>query len=444
MIKLPPSDEVAENAMIGSLLIDNSVLNDFFEQWHLEWFHNSTASTVAKSIFSLALEGKDVDIVSVKNSLEENGKLESVGWMTWLVELTENCISYNWRTYSDIIQNLYKKRELIKEWQKFLNSCYWTDNMETAVEESFTKINWLLSEWASSATDMEANISLLQTYIENNTTKSLVWYSWWNEWLDSQTQWIRKGKTYRIGAPSGVGKTNLIYGTIKNLLEQGAKVLFISLENDIETTYVKFLSSVQNVNNIEIEKGNVKPDIEWLRKYKDKFILTDQLFELGDIKREVMRVKPDVVILDYIGLITIDWVRDDDKIYTPYSKQIKTFVQKNKHIAWIDLSNLNTSETEDEIRKFGKFNGSAALKNNTDFWLHMFHYKPYYEYREFAMEKGEKEAYEKFKNFKVVTFYISKNRLWPDLAEKEYGINFNEWINYLPISEEKKALWKSF
>tara|TARA_R110000737_G_scaffold132746_1_gene164311 strand:+ start:242 stop:379 length:138 start_codon:yes stop_codon:yes gene_type:complete len=45
----------------------------------LEWFHNSTASTVAKSIFSLALEGKDVDIVSVKNSLEENGKLESVG-----------------------------------------------------------------------------------------------------------------------------------------------------------------------------------------------------------------------------------------------------------------------------------------------------------------------------------------------------------------------------
>tara|TARA_R110000822_G_C15081313_1_gene469698 strand:+ start:503 stop:685 length:183 start_codon:yes stop_codon:yes gene_type:complete len=60
-------------------------------------------------------------------------------------------------------------------------------------------------------------------------------------------------------------------------------------------------------------------------------------------------------------------VRDDDKIYTPYSKQVKTFVQKNKNIAWIDLSNLTTSETEDEIRKHGKFNGSAALKNNTDF-----------------------------------------------------------------------------
>jgi len=63
-------------------------------------------------------------------------------------------------------------------------------------------------------------------------------------------------------------------------LEQGAKVLFISLENDIETTYSKFLSTVQGVNNISIEKGKVKPDVEWLRKYKDKFVLTDQLFEL--------------------------------------------------------------------------------------------------------------------------------------------------------------------
>tara|TARA_R110000822_G_scaffold221650_3_gene355221 strand:- start:1457 stop:1684 length:228 start_codon:yes stop_codon:yes gene_type:complete len=75
-------------------------------------------------MFNLTLQGKDVDIVSVNNDLEKSGKLESVGGMTRLVELTENCSSYNWRTYSDIIQNLYKKRELIKEGQKFLNSCY--------------------------------------------------------------------------------------------------------------------------------------------------------------------------------------------------------------------------------------------------------------------------------------------------------------------------------
>jgi hypothetical protein len=77
-------------------------------------------------------------------------------------------------------------------------------------------------------------------------------------------------------------------------------VLFVSLENNIETTYTKFLSTVQGVNPYQIEKGLVVPDTNYLRKYKDRFILTDKLFDINEIKREVLKVKPDVVILDYI------------------------------------------------------------------------------------------------------------------------------------------------
>jgi len=97
-----------------------------------------------------------------------------------------------------------------------------------------------------------------------------------------------------------VGKTNLVYQTIYSLLKQKAKVLFVSLENSVETTYVKFLSTVQEVNPYQIEKGLVQPNLSFLRDNKDNFILTDKLFELNDIKREVLKVKPDVVILDYI------------------------------------------------------------------------------------------------------------------------------------------------
>lgn len=434
-LKVPPNNEVVESAMIWALMIDSEIVEPFFQNWELEWFYDPIQKTIAKAIFALWLEWKDIDLISVQSELERTWKLEGIGWMIVLMEATENGICLNWRTYAEELHGLYKKRELIKECSRLLTSCYKEGDLSVSVENSFTKINSILGEGESSATNMEDNIKMLEAYIEANKGKDLIWWSWWNEWLDEQTLWIRKGKTYRIWSPSGVGKTNLVYWTIKSLLEQWAKVLFISLENDIETTYSKFLSSVQGVNNRDIEQWKVNPDTDWLRKYKDKFILTDQLFELDEIKREVLKVKPDVVLLDYIGLVTIDGVRDADKIYTPYAKKVKEFVQKNK-IAWIDLSNLNTGETEEEIRKHWKFNWSASLKNNTDFGLHIFHYKPFYEYKEFAES-------DKFNSLKVVTFYISKNRMWVDFVEKEYWIDFNKGINYVPIPEEKKELWKA-
>jgi hypothetical protein len=76
--------------------------------------------------------------------------------------------------------------------------------------------------------------------------------------------------------------------------------MFVSLENSIEATLIKLLSSVQKINPILIEKGTVKPDKEWLRKYSQSFVLTDQLFNIGEIKREILKTQPDVVILDYI------------------------------------------------------------------------------------------------------------------------------------------------
>ncbi len=445
-MKTRPESLETEQALIWALLVDGDIVEDFFNVWEIEWFNYPQTRSVAKAIFSICLEGEKVDIMSVNSHLEKGNKIESIGWITYLMEMMEVGNSFNWRTYSKTLHELYRKREIMKASELLMNSCSLEDiNLDVLIENSFSKINGVMNAWESLSTNMESNIALLEEYIEDNKWKDIIWWSWGNEWLDEQTLWVRKGKTYRIGAPSWVGKTNLIYGTIKSLLEQGAKVLFVSLENDIPTTYSKFLSTVQNVNNRCIEKGEVAPDIDWLRKYKDKFFLTDQTFELNEIKREVLRVKPDVVILDYIGLVTMSEVRDVDKIFTPYAKQVKEFVQKTK-VAWIDLSNLNTNETEDEIRKWGKFNGSAALKNNTDFWLHMFHYKPYYEYKEFAKEKGDmtREQIEKFNSFKVVSFLITKNRMGVDNIEKQYWINFDKGINYLPIPQDRLDLWNSF
>jgi hypothetical protein len=42
-----------------------------------------------------------------------------------------------------------------------------------------------------------------------------------------------------------------------------------------------------------------------MTRYRDKLYITDQIFDLDDIKREVLKVKPDIVLLDYIQLVEV-------------------------------------------------------------------------------------------------------------------------------------------
>lgn len=440
-IRIPPNDKATEEVLLWSLLIDNSIVEEFFVNWQLEWFYNYPE--IAEAVFYLAINNKDIDLVSVKTQLETNWTLAKIGWLSTLVELTEAVVSTSyWGTHSKKLEELYKKRELIKVWTALINWVDWDDYAEKAEKATFN-INKILSEWESQVTSTEDNITLLEEYINQNKNKWIIWYSWWNEWLDKYTLWIRKGKTYRIWAPSWVWKTNLLYWTVKSLLEGWAKVLVVSLENDIATTYAKFLSTVQGVNNRDIELGKIKADTDYLRKYKNQLFLTDQLFDLDVIFREIKKVKPDVIFLDYIWLVNIKWV-DDEKIFNIYAKRVKEFVQKNNYLAWIDLSNLNTWEGEDEIRKYKKFNGSASLRNNTDFWLWLFHYKPFYTFRTEANKIWESEKLKDLEKLAVVTFFIGKNRLWPDPAEKQFWINFDKGIVYEEIPKAKLDSWDSY
>jgi len=53
--------------------------------------------------------------------------------------------------------------------------------------------------------------------------------------------------------------------------------------------------------------------------------------------------------LDYIGLVQIKKVKEDDK-YTEYSKQVQEFVKQSR-VGWIDLSNLPKNQEDEESIK---------------------------------------------------------------------------------------------
>jgi hypothetical protein len=68
-----------------------------------------------------------------------------------------------------------------------------------------------------------------------------------------------------------------------------------------------------------------------------------------------MEIQPDVVILDYIGLISCKGVTEEAK-FTQYAIEVQRFV-KASQVGWIDLSNLPTNLQQSE-----------DIKNNPQFF----------------------------------------------------------------------------
>lgn len=156
-----------------------------------------------------------------------------------------------------------------------------------------------------------------------------------------------------MGAPSNLGKTQMLYNVINSLIAQGAKVAFFSLENDRDFTITNLMANYMGVNSHAIEKGTAHPDGDYLGKLKDKLYIIDDTYELSEIFAHCLSLKPDVVLLDYIGLVSIKKFAESE-VFTEYAKQVQRFVKKTQ-VGWLDLSNLPTDVDEDHMRTKGSF-----------------------------------------------------------------------------------------
>ena len=103
-------------------------------------------------------------------------------------------------------------------------------------------------------------------------------------------------------------------------------------------TMSNLVANAQRINSWDLESGKVNIDMREIEKMDQRLFIIDDTYELSEIFTKVLAIKPDVVILDYIGLVNIKKFAEDEK-YTEYSKRVQEFVKETR-VGWIDLSNL--------------------------------------------------------------------------------------------------------
>lgn len=167
--------------------------------------------------------------------------------------------------------------------------------------------------------------------------------------IDSRFNGLCRGRIYTIAARTGIGKSVFCLNVASNLISQGKRVLYFSTEMDITDKWARFMAIRTGIWSSHFNQGRFqdgemqKIQEEAGRLYEsDSFHVCDLSSpNISQIRSAVEKARPDVVILDYIGLF------DFGSRAANRTQEIGHFMKKVKHLgrqanaAIIVVSQLN-------------------------------------------------------------------------------------------------------
>jgi replicative DNA helicase len=109
-----PSDEFAERALLGSMLIDKRYTNEVFSDLSSEDFYSASNKKIASAISYLVNKGKHIDIITISEYLKRKKELKFVGGYDYINSLTDGIPqNLNISEYIKIVKDRSSLRKII-------------------------------------------------------------------------------------------------------------------------------------------------------------------------------------------------------------------------------------------------------------------------------------------------------------------------------------------
>lgn len=423
--------------------------NEDFSQLSTEDFYNHKYKIIVEGIIEMKKENIPIDMITLYEKVKWRG--------VTTIDITSfsegNSSVASLPQYISLLKWYRRKREQHKLATEMTEL---SDGSPTSLLHYADKLKELslIGEMRDDTVKMD-DVNLAYEQIMERMGKTIYGYSWGSQFsfLDNMTKWLLKKKIYRVGAPSGKGKTQFIYNVIPELLKQknpdgsDVKVAFFTLENTKEDTLTAIMCKANRINQFKLNKWEVEGNWQYLVDLKDRLFVIDNLYDLDDIFVKIAQIKPDVIVLDYISYVTIKKCTEEAK-YSEYARKVVPFA-KSQDIVWIDLSNLaNDTQTNEEIRFKPKFYWSSILVNNSDVNIMIMQNENFKKTKDNVIKdrvKYWKEAQDYFMTRNMIDMVITKNRWWPPWYETLYGINQDNGGIYQELSlDELDKLWAKY
>jgi replicative DNA helicase len=316
--RLPPSNVDAEQAVIGSLLLDRDALIKVTAWLRPDDFFRDSHRFVYEAMLELYGKNEPCDIVTVADELERRGQLVAVGGVAYVHSLaTVVPTSIHVEYYGRIVQRTSLKRRLISVAGRIAGIGY-DEGLD--VDDAFNQSEQLLLELIQRRIehDFVPIADVLSDYFENleailaNAGKLIGLPSGFAE-LDNKLGGFQKSDLIVLAARPGIGKTAFILNVADNIArETGKGVAIFNLEMSAEQLVQRMIACRAGVNLQHLRTGAL-PDWEHSRvvdaisKMSGLPIYFD---ESGDVSITELRSKARRLVAEQgISMIMVDYLQ---------------------------------------------------------------------------------------------------------------------------------------
>jgi len=401
---LPPNNIEAEEAVLGAILKQPSVMNKIVEMLSSEAFYLPAHRVIYGALKQLYDNNENIDIISVSENLNYSGKLESIGGRAYINDLLTNTVTtVNVKYYAKLIQEAAIKRSLISAGSEIVSCGYEKQVSVDEALESAEKLIFDISSQKSSSDMVHVKNIVMDTYqkIEYNyehkgelTGVPTSFYA-----LDEITNGLQKSDLIILAARPSMGKTALALNIAQNVaLKANVPVAIFSLEMSKQQLMQRMLCSEAEVDAQRLKTGDLQAkDFEKLANAMNAFsqapIYVDDTSgcTITDLRAKCRRLKMKeknlgLIVIDYLQLM--EGVGKEDRLQqiSAISRGLK-ILAKDLDVPVLALSQLSRAVEQRTGNKpqLSDLRDSGAIEQDAD--IVMFIYREdYYKQTEGAEE----------------------------------------------------------
>ncbi len=318
---LPHSAE-AERAILGAIILDNSLINQAIELLHPEDFYVRAHQFVFRAMIGLSERGSEINPILLGEELRREGALEQTGGIAFISELTYGLPHFtNVAAYAKMVSGKSTMRQLVKVANKVTSEALEEEDEPEIILDHAEQMIFALADARTrqgfSHVKPVADQLLEKVQEMGGRSAMLTGLTTGFSELDTMTSGLQPSDLIIVAARPSMGKTSLCLTLAQNAaIQTGAVVGVFSLEMSKESLVMRMLCSEGRVDAHRFRSGYLSRD-EWARLAGALGTLADTKIFIDDtpgISVLEMRAKArrlaseqkrlDLIVVDYMQLMS--------------------------------------------------------------------------------------------------------------------------------------------
>lgn len=375
------SEQLAEAAMLGSILIDPRTLSEARIVVTAADFHGPAKAAVYAAMLDLDASGEAIDIITIRRRLER-GTMHPTKAGELLASLTD-CVpsSANVAYYARIVADASARERVEAAGGRMTEGARVHGR---TLEETLGEAERTLADvWASVPNGNVVDLGkclgeAVSEVAERADTGKGAGLSTGFPSLDRKLGGLRPGEMTVVAGRPGMGKTSLALGIAAAVAEAGTGVLLFSLESSAQRAALTVACARAGLSLHELHRGSARPDDlsrllsqgermrTWPLRICDRATLTmDRLW--GIAQAHASRGEVGLVVVDYLQLMDGCGRENRQQEVSSLSRGLKRLAMSLR-LPVVALSSLNRGVEHDRDKRprLAHLRESGAIEQDAD------------------------------------------------------------------------------